>query len=138
MGFAAQPKRHRDHLRWRCPMWMDRVATYTARHFTGKRNMVTIAMNRISFNQPIFSSDLVTMKARVVYVRRYTLEVEITVTLERCDGTFIPSHSGLFTVPNYDDAGFKRPIVTGLKLSEDSQHIWSKTCYSARPTGNGW
>jgi acyl-CoA thioesterase 11/acyl-coenzyme A thioesterase 9 len=101
--------------------WMDRVATYTARHFTRNQTMVTLAMNRIYFKQPIFSTDLVHMKARVVYVRHYTLEVEITTAIQRMTGERVPSHSGYFTVLNYDEAGFKRPIVTGLRLSDADQ-----------------
>lgn len=99
-------------------LWMDRVATYAARLFTRNRHVVTLAMNRIIFKQPIFASDLVELTARIVYVRRYTLEVEIEVTLER-DGRTIVSHSGYFTVLNYDESGFKRPVITGLRLSED-------------------
>lgn len=98
-------------------MWMDRVATYTARLFTRNRHVVTLSMNRILFKQPIFATDLVEAIARVVYVRRYTLEVEIDVTLRRGDET-ISSHSGYFTVLNYDESGFKRPVITGLRLSE--------------------
>jgi acyl-CoA hydrolase len=100
-------------------LWMDRAATYCARHFTRSWDMVTLAMNHILFREPILTTDLVEMTARVVYVRHYTLEVEISVTLQRLDGTRALSHSGYFTVLNYDEAGFKRPIVTGLRLSAD-------------------
>jgi acyl-CoA hydrolase len=99
-------------------LWMDRAATYCARRFARNRNMVTLAMNRIVFEQPIFTSDLVEMTAQVVYVRRYTVEVDIDVWLHRHDGSHIRSHSGYFTVLNYDEVGQKRPIVTGLKLSD--------------------
>jgi len=99
-------------------LWMDRVATYCARRFARNRNMVTLAMNRIVFEQPIFTTDLVEMTARVVYVRHYTLEVEIDVWLSRRDGSRIHSHNGYFTVLNYDEIGLKRPLLTGLKLSE--------------------
>ncbi len=102
-------------------LWMDRVATYTARQFTRNRHMVTLAMDRILFKQPIHISDLVEMTARVVYVRTYTLEVEIEVRLHRLDGQVTPSHSGYFTVLNYDEAGCKRPITTGLTLRDDDQ-----------------
>ena len=102
-------------------LWMDRVATYCARRFTRNRNMVTLAMNRIVFEQPIFTSDLVELTARVVYVRRFTLEVALDVTLQRPDGTRLRSHRGYFTVLNYDEIGFKRPILTGLKLAEEDQ-----------------
>ena len=101
-------------------LWMDRVATYAARLFTRNRHTVPLAMNRILFEQPIYATDLVEMTARVVYVRRYTLEVEIDVTLHR-GADVLPSHSGYFTVLNYDESGFKRPIITGLRMDEDDQ-----------------
>ena len=102
-------------------LWMDRVATHTARRFTRNQHMVTLAMNRLFFKEPIYASDLVEMVARVVYVRNVTLEVELEVVLERPNGQRIPSHSGYFTILNFDEAGFKRPIITGLKLSDEDQ-----------------
>lgn len=102
-------------------LWMDRMATYTARLFTRNRNMVTLSMNNIFFKQPILASDLVEMTARVVYVRHFTLEVDIAVTLQRGGGEEIASHSGYFTVLNYDESGFKRPIITGLRLDDGNQ-----------------
>ncbi len=102
-------------------LWLDRVATFTARQFTRNRHMVTIAMNRIFFKQPIYTTDLVDLTARVAYVRNYTLEVEIAVRIERQTGEELQSHSGFFNVLNYDEAGFKRPIITGLRLSDGDQ-----------------
>ena len=102
-------------------LWMDRVATYTARQFTRNPHMVTLAMNRIFFKQPISSLDLVRMRSRVVYVRNYTLEVEIDVSVQRLNGEEAPSHSGFFTVLNFGEAGLKQPVVTGLKLDDGDQ-----------------
>ena len=102
-------------------LWMDRVATYTARLFTRNPHMVTLAMNRIYFKRPIFATDLVEMTARVVYVRRFTLEVEIEVTLQGPGGDEVSARAGYFTVLNYDESGFKRPIVTGLRLEDAGQ-----------------
>ena len=102
-------------------LWMDRVATFCARHFTRNKHMVTIAMNRIFFRQPIRTTDLVEIDARVVMVRNYTLEVETVVRLQRKDGEKVESHSGYFTILNYNEAGFKRPITTGLKLDDADQ-----------------
>ena len=102
-------------------LWMDRVAIYTARQFTRNPHMVTIAMNRIYFKAPVFPSDRVDLSARVVYVRQYTLEVEISMLVLRPSGERVSSHSGYFTVFNYDPAGFKRPILTGLRLADADQ-----------------
>jgi acyl-CoA thioesterase 11/acyl-coenzyme A thioesterase 9 len=101
--------------------WMDRVATYTARQFTRNPHMVTLAMNRIFFKQPIFSADLVSMRSRIVYVRNYTAEVEIDVTIQRPNGDLVPSHSGFFTVLNLGEDGLKQRIARGLRLDDADQ-----------------
>ena len=102
-------------------LWMDRVATYSARSFTGNPHMVTIAMNRIFFKHPIFTTDLVDLVARVVYVRNFTLEVEIEVQLQRLSGELLRSHTGYFTVLNHDQAGVKQHIPYGLELKDSDQ-----------------
>jgi acyl-CoA thioesterase 11/acyl-coenzyme A thioesterase 9 len=102
-------------------LWMDRVATYAAREFTANPHMVTIAMNRIFFRHPIYTTDLVELSAHVVYVRHYTLEVEIEVRLQRLSGETLQSHTGYFTVLNQDRMGTKSPVTTGLRLSDDDQ-----------------
>jgi acyl-CoA hydrolase len=43
------------------------------------------------------------MTSRVVYVRNYVLEVEISVDVERGEGKRVHSHSGYFTILNADE-----------------------------------
>jgi len=102
-------------------LWMDSVATYTARNFTRSPYMKTISMNRIFFKKPLYISDIVEMRARVVYVRTYVLEVEINVNLERANGEKLLSHSGFFTILNADETWMKQRINNGLKLEDDDQ-----------------
>eukprot|EP00761_Pharyngomonas_kirbyi_P003179 gb/GECH01003183.1/.p1 GENE.gb/GECH01003183.1/~~gb/GECH01003183.1/.p1 ORF type:complete len:379 (+),score=119.71 gb/GECH01003183.1/:1-1137(+) len=101
--------------------WMDRVATHTARHFTRNMNNVVVSMNRIFFKKPIYHTDLVEMRSQVIYVGQSHLVIEIGVFIERSNGNIVPSHSGYFTIQNLDTAGFARPILTGLKLSDEDQ-----------------
>ncbi|ETW07874.1 hypothetical protein, variant [Aphanomyces invadans] len=49
--------------------WMDKVAVFCARKFTKNVHMATISMNRIVFQLPITTNDVVSMKARVVMAR---------------------------------------------------------------------
>jgi acyl-CoA hydrolase len=102
-------------------LWMDRVATQCARQFTRNRHVFTKHMQRVFFKQPILITDVVEMNARVVYVGKCTLEVEINVSLERASGEVFESHSGYFTLLNCNEAGWKRPIITGLQLADDDQ-----------------
>ena len=50
-----------------------------------------------------------------------TLEGETGVTLQGPGGDEVSARAGYFTVLNYDESGFKRPIVTGLRLEDAGQ-----------------
>jgi acyl-CoA thioesterase 11/acyl-coenzyme A thioesterase 9 len=102
-------------------LWMDKVATHTARHFTKNHYMLTVSMNRVTFKKPIFPTDVVEMRARVVYVRTHVIEVEIDVTVQRINGDRISSHSGYFMIINADETGSKVQLSTGLKLEDSDQ-----------------
>mmetsp|Transcript_11402 Transcript_11402/g.23088 ORF Transcript_11402/g.23088 Transcript_11402/m.23088 type:complete len:328 (+) Transcript_11402:401-1384(+) len=98
--------------------WMEQTATYAARRFTGNSHVLTISMNRVSFKHPLTHRDVVDMRAYVVYVRTYVLEVEVLAYLDRIDAQ-INSHVGHFTILNLDPLGFKRPIVVGIRLRDE-------------------
>merc|ERR1711991_998990 len=102
-------------------LWMDRVASFTSRSFTGNQHMTTISMNGVEFKRPVLSSQVVELVAKVCYVRTYILVVEMTATLQDLDLSVNMSHTGTFTVLNLDAAGFRRPIRVGLDLSAASQ-----------------
>ncbi|OSX71661.1 hypothetical protein BU14_0513s0005 [Porphyra umbilicalis] len=102
---------------------MDKTALYTARRFSGNATMVVIGLDRISFQAPVLPLHVLHLVARVVYVRRYTVEVEVHVSLDRrvSGEPQVSSHVGSFTVLNLDEAGFKRPVMVGLKLDDADQ-----------------
>ncbi|RLN14589.1 hypothetical protein BBJ28_00013320 [Nothophytophthora sp. Chile5] len=56
--------------------FMDKVALQCAKSFTKNKNMVTVAMNRISFKLPINMDDIVTMHARVCTQHRWNFDQE--------------------------------------------------------------
>lgn len=77
----------------------------------------------LSLEKPIKTTDWVTLRARVVFVRIYTLQVEIQVGRQSgFESVTEPTHSGVFTLVNYDQGiGLKKKILTGLSLNEENQ-----------------
>lgn len=120
--------------------WMDEVAVFTARQFTENFSMVTIAIDNVFFLRPIFSDDLVEMESQIVFVRNHTLDVEVTINVEKRlggGGVRNVSHSAKFTIFNYDRGGVKKLIRTGLDMQEASlkdrkHYLKAQTLYQWR------
>ncbi|GLE04177.1 hypothetical protein PINS_up013088 [Pythium insidiosum] len=103
--------------------WMDRAALYCARRFTQNQFMVTIAMNRVHFKLPIRLSDVISIRARVCRVKKYSLEVEIAVYRLHKHKEQL-SHAGYFEVLNLEqlDAPPRRKeIRLRVTADEDDQ-----------------
>ena len=101
--------------------WMEKVAATCGRRFARSHNVQTIAMHNLKFEHPIFTTDWVMAKARVVYVRRTTLEVEVEVFVERDGKTFL-SHVSCFVLADVS----RTVIPKGISVSDDDQESLKK------------
>ncbi|KAG5490380.1 hypothetical protein JKF63_00500 [Porcisia hertigi] len=106
--------------------WMEQHAVHCGRMFTGNRHVFTIGMHSVSFPQPVFATDWVTLEATVIYVRNTTMEVDVVLKAERRDTTVVTNRAA-FVLINNDDIGQKRAIPVGLELKgatqEELQHF---------------
>ncbi|MDH4248201.1 MAG: hypothetical protein OEW39_10320 [Deltaproteobacteria bacterium] len=102
-------------------VWLDRVATYTARHFTRNPHGVTISVDDIVFRRPLQASDRIELRSRVVYVRTHVVEVTLDITVHTMEGEQHVLDSVNFTILNYQPNGAKKKIHTGLRLTEEDQ-----------------
>jgi acyl-CoA thioesterase 11/acyl-coenzyme A thioesterase 9 len=102
-------------------VWLDRVATYTARTFTHNDHAITLSVNDVQLKRPLHNTDRIELQSRVVYVRSHTMEVSIDITVHTLNGPPWFLGSVEFLILNYDSSGEKQRITTGLLLEEDDQ-----------------
>lgn len=76
--------------------------------------VVTVAVNSMSFREPIFVGDVVSFYAKIIKVGNSSIKTEVEVTAERCseDGCRRCVHvtSAIVTYVSVDDEGKKKPI----------------------------
>lgn len=100
--------------------WIDLVAAITAyRH--SRRPVVTVSMDRLDFRAPIRLGHLVTLKARLHYVGRTSMEVGVDVFAEDPQtGDQQQTSSALVTYVALNDDGHPT-AVPPLKLTTDEE-----------------
>ena len=116
-------------------VWLDRVATYTARQFTRNDCVITLSTDDILFKRPLHATDRIELISRVIHVRTHTLEVSIDIIVHTLEGEQYSLDSVTLLILNYHASGPKKKITTGLDLSEDDQdslkrYIKARTRYS--------
>lgn len=102
-------------------VWLDRVATYTARQFCRNEHVITLSLNDIVFKRPLHATDRIELISRVTYVRTHTLEVALDLIVHTLAGEQIELDRVEIFLINFSPSGAKRPITTGLVLSEEDQ-----------------
>lgn len=102
-------------------VWLDRVATYTARQFCRNEHVVTLSLNDVVFKRPLHATDRIELISRVTYVRTHTLEVAVDVVVHTLQGESYPLDRVELFLVNYRPSGDKRRITTGLTLSDEDQ-----------------
>lgn len=100
---------------------VDLIAGIVAKRHVGHPNVVTAAMDRMTFLKPVFIGNALVLSARVNYVRRSSMEVEVTVESEDYDvssGTRVRTGTAFVTLVALDKHG-KATEVPPLLLETD-------------------
>lgn len=103
--------------------WMERHAVNCGRCFCTNRHVYCIGMHSVAFPEPVFASDWVTLDARVIYVRRTTMEVDVTLRAERRESSEnggVITNKASFVLVNSNDIGVNEEIPIGIRLDEKS------------------
>ena len=100
---------------------MDEAGALACMRHAGRR-VVTVAVDRMTFRQPIHLGDLVTFTAEVSYVGRTSLEAEVLVSAENpVTGECIFTNTGYLVYVALDDDG--NPVTVPPLIPEtEEQH----------------
>ena len=103
---------------------MDLIAAICTTKYTGDGNCVTVCVDDIQFNKPIFMGDIVTMKARVNWTGNTSLEVGVKVFAETAGSTFRHCLSGYLTFVQLKD-GKPWPVLAVEPETEQEKLRWN-------------
>jgi acyl-CoA hydrolase len=85
---------------------VDLIAGLCAKRHVGRANTVTASMDRVTFLKPVFIGNALILSARLNYVRKSSLEVEVTVEAEDLDdGIRIHTGTAFVTMVALDKYG---------------------------------
>jgi acyl-CoA hydrolase len=104
--------------------WMEKHAVYCGRRFACNTEVFTLAMHSVQFHEPIFYTDAVSLRTRVVNVRNTTLEVDVEVFVDRADGRHLTSNCASFVLVSLSNFGKPRPINIELDMNNASLEEW--------------
>lgn len=104
---------------------VDLIAGIVAKRHAGNPNVVTAAMDRMTFLKPVFIGNALVLSARINYVRRSSMEVEVTVESEDYDsGTRALTGTAFVTLVALDKHGKATEVPPlSLETEEDKKRF---------------
>lgn len=115
--------------------FMEKCALHCGRVFARQARLYTLGMMDMTFDGPLFLSDLANCKAQVACVRRSTMMVNVSVDAVNTDGETRSTNRASFLLVAIDPQGKPFEIVNGIDLEGASQgdleRYWRGRCYMA-------
>jgi acyl-CoA hydrolase len=98
---------------------VDLIAGLCAKRHAGRANTVTASIDRMTFLKPVFIGNALILFARINFIKRSSMEVQVTVEAEDLDdGTRVHTGTAFVTVVALDKYG-KPTEVPHLILVDD-------------------
>lgn len=100
---------------------VDLVAGIVAKRHAGHANLVTASIDRVTFLRPVFIGNALVLSARINYVRRSSMEVEVDIDSEDFDaGARVRTGTAFVTMVALDKDG-RATEVPQLLLETDEE-----------------
>jgi acyl-CoA hydrolase len=102
--------------------YVDLIAGLVAKRHAGHANVVTASIDRMTFLKPVFIGNALILSARLNYIRRSSMEVEVNVESEDLDdNTRVHAGTAFVTMVALDKYG-KATEVSPLLLENDEDN----------------
>ena len=102
--------------------YVDLVAGIVAKRHARNTNCVTASIDRMTFLKPVYVGNALILSARLNYVRRSSMEVEITIESEDLnDGTKIRTGTAFVTMIALDSNGKPTEVPSLLLDTEEDR-----------------
>lgn len=99
---------------------VDLIAGLVAKRHSGRANVVTASIDRMVFLKPVFIGNALIISAKITYVRRSSMEIEVNVEAEDLDdNTKVHAATAFVTMIALDKYG-KPTKVPHLILADDN------------------
>lgn len=106
---------------------VDIVAGLAARRHAGHANVVTASIDRMTFLKPVFIGNALVLSARINYVRRSSMEVEVAVDSENFDdGTRERTGTAFVTLVALDPEGKATEVPQLVLDTEEDKRRFSE------------
>lgn len=90
-----------------------------------RRHMVTVAMDSMTFEGPVYVGNLVLVHARVTWTGRTSLETEVTIHAEDVlTGVIRPISTSYFVYVALDEHGHPAPLPPLQIAGPDQERLW--------------
>ena len=100
---------------------LDLVAGLVAKRHAGHANTVTASIDRMTFLKPVYIGNALILSARLNYVKRSSMEVEVTVEAEDLDtGERVLTGIAYVTLVSLDEHG--KPIEVIPLILDTDEH----------------
>ena len=101
---------------------IDLIAGLVAKRHAGHANVVTASIDRVAFLKPVFIGNALILSARLNYVKRSSMEVEVIIMADDLDsGERTLTGTAFVTVVALDDAGKPVKVMPLLLSTEDDR-----------------
>src|SRR5918995_2805679 len=98
--------------------YVDLIAGLVAKRHSGRANVVTASIDRMTFLKPVFIGNALILSARLNYVRRSSMEVEVNVEAEDLeDNSKVHAATAFVTMVALDKYG--KPTKVPLLILDD-------------------